>query len=316
MEECKLNFNAPLLSVRRLSSKSAFPARDKQKIVENSPSTRAHTLPSEMNWDQVTEAVAVPFLWEQFPGKAKDGIQHEFQPNKEALGTPRLSPGRVLDLINYPVEGGFENQYVLRPQYSMNDSVTKSNCLNEKISGLEKEDDVFLDALDTLSPTGSFSMNCSVSGSVAKPSGTFSTDPQQMSHFLSAAKAMILKTPRSSRKQGTAPEQRREVREVAVGGRKPVNRYELAIIPHYNHEAHEEKKEDDYNMYKDSRNLSRAAGGLLARLCFMNFMCLLNPVAGLKARTRTSLASTSEVAKPGKATFKKSRSQMVDKVSM
>ncbi|KAG8494530.1 hypothetical protein CXB51_012163 [Gossypium anomalum] len=312
MEECKLNFNAPLLSVRRLSSTSAFSARDKQKIVENSPSTRAHTLPSEVSWDQVTEAVAVPFVWEQFPGKAKGGIQHEFQPNKEALGTPRLPPGRVLDLIKYPVESEFENQYVLRPQYSMNDNVTKSNCLNEKISGLEK-DDVYLNAHDTLSPTDSFSMNCSVSGSVAKPSGTFSTDPQQMSHFLSAAKAMILKTPRSSRKQCTAPEQRRELREVAVEGRKTVNSYELAIIPHYNHEAHEEKKEDDYNMYKDSRNLSRAAGGLLARLCFMNFMCLLNPVAGLKVRTRSSLASTCEVAKPGKTTFIKSQSQIVDK---
>ncbi|TYI81647.1 hypothetical protein E1A91_D05G167700v1 [Gossypium mustelinum] len=313
MEECKLNFNAPLLSVRRLSSTSTFSARDKQKIVANSPSTRAHTLPSEVSWYQVTEAVAVPFVWEQFPGKAKGGIQHEFQPNKEALGTPRLPPGRVLDLIKYPVESEFENQYVLSPQYSMNDNVTKSNCLNEKISGLEKEDDVYLDALDTLSPTDSFSMNCSVSGSIAKPSGTFSTDPQQMSHFLSAAKAMILKTPRSSRKQCTAPEQRREVREVAVGGRKPVNRYELATIPHYNHEPHEEKKEDDYNMYKDSRNLSRAAGGLLARLCFMNFMCLLNPVAGLKVRTRSSLASTCEVAKPGKTTFIKSQSQIVDK---
>ncbi|KAB2081881.1 hypothetical protein ES319_A05G161200v1 [Gossypium barbadense] len=312
MEECKLNFNAPLLSVRRFSSTSVFSARDKQKIVENSPSTRAHTLPSEVSWDQVTEAVAVPFVWEQFPGKAKGGIRHEFQPNKEALGTPRLPPERVLDLIKSPVESEFENQYVLRPQYSMNDNVTKSNCLNEKISGLEKEDAVYLNALDTLSPKDSFSMNCSVSGSVAKPSGTFSTDPQQMSHFLSAAKAMILKTPRSSRKQCTAPEQRRELREVAVGGRKPVNSYELAIIPHYNHEAHEEKKED-YNMYKDSRNLSRAAGGLLARLCFMNFMCLLNPVAGLKVRTRSSLASTCEVAKPGKTTFIKSQSQIVDK---
>ncbi|XWS12510.1 hypothetical protein CRYUN_Cryun37aG0095400 [Craigia yunnanensis] len=336
MEDRKLNFNAKILSVRRFSATSAFSDRDKQKIIENFPPTTRHTHPfcnSDVSLDQVTEPVAVPFVWEQIPGKAKGGIEHEFQPNKGASGTPRLPPGKVLDVIKYPVGKDFENQNVLRPQtetYSMNDHVTKLDCsnkgMNEKcISESENEDDVYSDALDTLSPTDSFSMNCSISslsglgGPVAKPSGTFSTDPQtrdfMMSRFLPAAKAMTLATPQyASRKQSKAPEQPREVKKVIYRDRKPsVNQYESIIIPHYNQDVDEEETEDEYEEYEDSRNLSRKACGLLPRLCFKNSLCLLNPVPGLKVRAHSSMSSTREVVKPGKATYMKSRSQIVEK---
>ncbi|XP_022739112.1 uncharacterized protein LOC111291570 [Durio zibethinus] len=336
MEERKLNFNAPLLSVRRFSATSSFSNRDKQNIIENSPPTKRHTLPfynSDVSLDQVTEPVAVPFVWEQIPGKAKGGIEHEFQPKKEASGTPRLPPGRVLDVIKYPVEKDFESQNVVRPQnkaYSRNDNVTKLDCsnegMNEKcISDSENDDDAYSDALDTLSPTDSFSMNCSISGlsgsdgTVAKPSRTSSTDPQtwdfMMSRFLPAAKAMTLVTPQyASRKQSMPPEQHREVKKVVVGDRKPpVNQSESIIIPHYNQDVDEEETEDEYNDYEDSGNLSRKACGLLPRLCFKNSLCLLSPVPGLKVRTYSSMSSTLEVAKPGKATYMKSNSQIVEK---
>ncbi|XVF27488.1 hypothetical protein REPUB_Repub14bG0111700 [Reevesia pubescens] len=336
MEERKLNFNAPLLSVRRSSATSAFSGRDKQKKIENTPRTRKHTPPfynSDVSLDQVTEPVAVPFVWEQIPGKVKGGNEHEFQLTKEASGTPRLPPGRVSDVINYPVEKDIENQNVVRPQtetYSMNDHVTKLDCsnegMNEKcISESENDDDVYSDALDTLPPTDSFSMNCSISGlsgsegPVSKPSGTFSTDPQtrdfMMSRFLPAAKAMTLVTPQyASRKQSMAPEHPKEVRKVVVWDRKPpVNQYESIVIPHYNQDVHEEVTEDEYDDNEDSGNLSRTACGLLPRLCFKNSMCLLNPVPGLKVRSHSSMSSTREVAKPGKATYTKSHSQIIEK---
>ncbi|KAK6264604.1 Protein of unknown function DUF688 - like 6 [Theobroma cacao] len=336
MEERKLNFNAPLLSVRRFSATSAFSDRDKQKIVENPCPNRRHTLPfynSDVSLDQVTEPVAVPFVWEQIPGKAKGGIEHESQPNKEASGTPRLPPGRVLDIMKYTVEKEFENQNVVRPQseiYSLNDNVTKLDSSNEGInekciSESETDDDAYSDALDTLSPTDSLSMNCSISGLsgssglVAKPSGTFSTDPQtrdfMMSRFLPAAKAMTLEMPQyASRKQSVAPALPREDKKVVVGDRKPpVNQYESVIIPHYNQDVDEEETEDEYDDYEDSGNLSRKACGLLPRLSFKNSLCLLNPVPGLKVRTHSSMPSTREVAKPSKATYMKSHSQIIEK---
>ncbi|KAE8700544.1 hypothetical protein F3Y22_tig00110556pilonHSYRG00270 [Hibiscus syriacus] len=64
MEEGKLNFNAQLLSVRRLSSAHSLLASDEQKIVENSSCTREDIFPSnnsDVNWDHVKDPFAVPF---------------------------------------------------------------------------------------------------------------------------------------------------------------------------------------------------------------------------------------------------------------
>ncbi|KAE8659664.1 Abscisic acid receptor PYL5 [Hibiscus syriacus] len=178
-------------------------ASDKQKIVEKSSYTRAHILSSnnsDVSLDQVTEPVAVPFVWEQIPGKANVSPQHEFQPNKEASVIPKLPPGRVSHVIKYHVERESGNQYVLRPPQSMNDNVSGLDCSNEGmtekyISELEDEDDVYSDV-----QTDSFFTNCSISGPVAKASGTFSTDHQQLSRTLPAARAMTLKTPHASTK--------------------------------------------------------------------------------------------------------------------
>ncbi|OMO76216.1 hypothetical protein CCACVL1_15829 [Corchorus capsularis] len=341
MEERKLNFNAPLLSVRRFSATSAVSDRAKQKKIEKSPPNRRHTFTScnsSVIMEQVTEPVAVPFMWEQIPGKAKDGIEHESQPGKEDSGTPRIPPGRVWDIVKYPVEKEVDNQIVVKPQigtYSQNDNVAKLDCSNKGINGQcipesdHEDDDVYSDALDTLSQTDSVSMNCSVnslstgSGSpVAKPSGTFSTDPQtrdfMMSRFLPAAKAMTLETPQyaSRKQQSIAPEQPREVKTLVVAERKPtvVNHNQSIIIPHYDQDLEQEETEDEYDDYgEDSGNLSRKACGLLPRLCFKTSMCLLNPVPGLKVRTHSPVSSTREVPKPGKATYMKSHSQILEK---
>ncbi|XVF87327.1 hypothetical protein PTKIN_Ptkin18bG0111200 [Pterospermum kingtungense] len=335
MEERKLNFNAPLLSVRRFSS-PARSDRDKQKIIKKYPPTKQYTFPlynTDGSLDQVTEPVAVPFVWEQMPGKAKGEIENDFQPKKEASsGTSRLLPGRVFDAVKYPVE--FENQNVIRPQtetYSTNDNVTKLDCsiegMNEKyILESENDDDVYSDALETLSPTNSFSMSCSISdlsgsgGPIAKPSGTFCTDPQtrdfMMSRFLPAAKAMTLETPQyASRKQSMAPEQPREVKKVVVKDKKPpVNQYESIVIPHYNdQDVDEEETEDEYDDYEYSGNLPGKACGLLPQFCFKNSLCLLNPVPGLRVRTHSPKPSAREDAKAGKFTHMKSRSQILEK---
>ncbi|GMI77677.1 hypothetical protein like AT1G29240 [Hibiscus trionum] len=326
MEERKLNFDAPLLSVRRFSRTSSVRDRNKQNNVENPPPTAS--------LDQVTEPVAVPFVWEQIPGKAKGGVEHEFEPDKEVSGTPRLPPGRISKVLKCPVEEECVNQGVVRPQtemYDVNDNVSRLDYLNEGmnekcVSEPDNDDGVYSDALDTLSPTDSFSMNCSTTGlsasdgPVGKPSGTFSTDPQtqdfMLQRFLPAARAMTLDTPKyGSRKQSVAPEHPREVKTMVVGDRKsPANQYETAIVPYYHQDVDEEETEDEYDEdYQDSSNLSRNACGLLPRLCFKSSMGLLNPVPGLKLRTHSSMSSTRDIVKPRKATYSKSRSQMVEK---
>ncbi|KAL4289998.1 hypothetical protein GQ457_14G009180 [Hibiscus cannabinus] len=339
MEERKLNFDAPLLSVRRFSRTSSFQHRNKQTKVENPHPVAQYALPwycSDACSDQVTEPVAVPFVWEQIPGKAKGGVEHEFEPDKEALCTPRLPPGRISKVLKCPGEEECVNQGVVRPQtetYDVNDNVSRLDCLNEGmnekcVSESDNGDDVYSDALDTLSPTDSYSMNCSTTGlsgsdgPAAKPSGKFSRDPQtqdfMLRRFLPAARAMTLETPKyASRKQSVAPEQPREVKKVVVGDIKsPVSRYESAIVPYCHQDVDEEETEDesdDDDDYQDPGNLSRKACGLLPRLCFKSSLGLLNPVPGLKLRAHSSMPCTRETVKPRKATYSKSRSQIVEK---
>ncbi|KAE8674250.1 Xylem bark cysteine peptidase 3 isoform 1 [Hibiscus syriacus] len=268
MEERKLNFNAPLLSVRRFSGTSSFQDRNKQNKFENPPPTARFALPwhcPDASSDQVKEPVAVPFVWEQIPGKAKGSVELEFEPFKEALGIPRLPPGRISKVVKCPVA-----------------VLWRKNCLNEKcVSGSDNDDDVYSDALDTL--TDAFSMNCSISGL----SG--SDGPR----FLPAAMAVTLETPKYAlRKQSVAPEQPTEAKKAVIADRKPpVNSYESAIVPYYNWDAEqEEETEDEFDGYQDTGNLSRKACGLLPRLCFKSSHGLLYPVPGLKVRSHSSMS--------------------------
>ncbi|KAJ6738289.1 N-METHYLTRANSFERASE putative (DUF688)-RELATED [Salix koriyanagi] len=99
MAERKLNLNAPLLSVRRFSN-IATSDEAKTKKLENSRLNRRHTLPPykpDTSLDQVTEPVAVPFHWEQIPGRAKDNSAEQPKVVEEASATPKVPPRRSLD---------------------------------------------------------------------------------------------------------------------------------------------------------------------------------------------------------------------------
>ncbi|XP_044497694.1 uncharacterized protein LOC123219776 [Mangifera indica] len=328
MEERRLNFNAPLLSVRRFATSVASSEGKNGKRIEDSRLNRRYTIPfykSDLSLEQVTEPVAVPFLWEQTPGQPKDGGP-ETQQLEEASVTPRLPPQRNLDIIKYPSEKEVEDRPKIE-SCSLIDSVTRYDCSKEENEEKEKlyledHDEIYSDALDALSPTDSFSMNCSVSGvsgsdgQVINLSGTFSTDSQtrdfMMSRFLPAAKAMALEPPHyASRRQPIAVEQPRQVLKLVPEDRKsPVN--ESIVIQHYGEDAvaDEEESEDEVD---DSGNLSSRGCGLFPRLCLNKSFCLLNPVPGLKVRTHSSMSSTSEVRKSGKATYAESHGQTINK---
>ncbi|KAG6641389.1 hypothetical protein I3843_09G070000 [Carya illinoinensis] len=319
MGERKLNFNAPLLSVRRFASPSASEDRRNRKIIENPLPNRQLTLPfyrSEFDLEQVTEPVAVPFRWERIPGRAKDSSGPGPQPPEEASVTPRLPPARFINAIKTPLEKECYNADRLRCQVepnSLNDKECSKEGINEKGDlDLEDDDDVYSDAQDTLSPTDSFSMNYSASGLSGsdgpdvKPSGTFSTDPQtrdfMLSRFLPAARAMALEPPQySSRKQGAPLEQPRKVERVVSEDRRLLlYQNQSDIIPLSGQNKEEEQSEDEDNEFDDPGYNSAKGCGLFPRLCFKNSLSLLSPVPGMKLRTLTPVRSTRDVVRPGK----------------
>ncbi|KAI3764896.1 hypothetical protein L2E82_14913 [Cichorium intybus] len=76
MDEKQLDLNAPLLSVRRLSTTSANVEALSSNFSRKSRPTRQQSLPvPRSQWEpepEDTKPAAIPFIWEQIPGKAKD----------------------------------------------------------------------------------------------------------------------------------------------------------------------------------------------------------------------------------------------------
>lgn len=395
MAERKLNLNAPLLSVRRISNIATTSDGAKTKKLENSRLNRRHALPPykpDTSLDQVTEPVAVPFHWEQIPGRAKDNSMEPPKVAEEASVTPKVPPRRSLDSVRHhkgkrepkvPKEASVKplissrrvldavkhqkekpepkvpkqasvtqrnpprkvldpakhqkekksnDQSLSRPKaeaYSFNKNVRKLDYSREgpnAKSGLNSDDDdVYSDALDTLSPTDSISMNCSASGvsgfdvPVVKPSGTFSKDQQtrdfMMSRFLPAAKAMALEPAHhASRKQPVVVEQLRQITKVVHGNRTPPpSKSQSIIISNYGQDIEEKESEDENDGYEGPGNISTKACGWFPRLCFKNSLGLLNPIPGLKLRTQASMSSTNDVEKLSRASPSRSVSQIVKK---
>ncbi|KAK7302949.1 hypothetical protein RJT34_13846 [Clitoria ternatea] len=336
MAERKLNINAPLMSVRRSSATPPSLTEAKKKILE-----KRHTLQyykSDMAMDQVTEPVAVPFNWEHIPGRRK-GNNGGSEPQPLPKGTsssitpsPRLPPGKLTNATKQPLEKECKVPNKLKSSNkskSFNVSVAKIDCDKERKAEkivesrrsnvMEEEDDddddgVYSDALEALSATESFSVNCSVSGVSGldnlgtKKFGTFSTDQQtrdfMMSRFLPAAKAMTLQPPQySSKKQSVLVEQQpRDVSKLVREEKKPLpNKHTTSVIPFVGH-CQEEESEDEVNDYEcdNSANFTAKGCGLLPQLHVRNSLCLLNPVAGMKIKDQVPLPSANEAVKPDK----------------
>lgn len=333
MSERKLNINAPLMSVRRSSATSPSLTEARKKILE-----KRHTLAcnkSDMSLDQVTEPVAVPFNWERIPGRCKSnkgGSEPQLPKNPSTTQIPKLPPGKSINSTKQPLE---KESKVANKFSSSNKSKSFSSSMVNidadrerkaernvertrfKDVNEEVEEDVYSDALQTLSPTESYSMNCSVSGvsgldtldANAKKFGNFSTDQQtrdfMMNRFLPAAKAMTLQPPQySSKKQSVLVEQQpRDVNKLVREAKKPLpNQYSTDIVPYTGHCQEELKEsEDDDDDYDNPVSFSGKGCGILPNLHIRNSLCLLNPVAGMKMKNQVPLSSTNEVGKPNKS---------------
>ncbi|XP_051129078.1 uncharacterized protein LOC127249993 [Andrographis paniculata] len=335
MEKRQLDFNAPILSARRYSSPSRSTELVPRKAPEKANPDRQQSLPAnKFGWEneEVTKPAAVPFHWEQIPGRPKDELSSQAPTPEE---TPRLPPARVSDAIRrnsgesprLPSGRGSGQSRYNSGERSVDHNVQKSQVesfsyadhamllekLNESLnckdeSDSESEDDAYSDALDTLSVGESHSVNYSVSGlsgyhsSGVKPAGTFCVDEQtrdlMMNRFLPAAKAAVVETPQYVAKKSQVANVETKVVRKAVSGEitKPLSKENVSnTLPYYSQYIDYTESEDDDQDHKIPVKKPGKVWGILPRFCVKNSLCLLNPLPVMKSRPRPPTPPTPHV---------------------
>lgn len=314
MTKNQLDFNAPLLSVRKIASSLTPNERANKKMVDKVPPNRQQSLPvKKSDWELsgLTKPVAVPFVWEQTPGRPKDDNEARINPRVERSSSPRLPPGRLPETVRFysgerprthniyrsPAEG-----LPWMDHAALLDSLVESIYTRDR----ESEDDAYSDASETMSPTESLSLNCSVSGlsghqsSDLQPSGTFSIDSQtrdfMMSRFLPAAKAVVLETPQYVHKKPVSAEQPMPVKKLVPVERKPsVKPLESNPVSYYSSYPADVGSETEDDVSENPHKKPSKGWKFFPRICVKNSLCLLNPLPGLKVKTRAPTPSAQAV---------------------
>ncbi|XP_047331321.1 uncharacterized protein LOC124934867 [Impatiens glandulifera] len=281
MEKKQLHLDRPLLSVRRIPSQLPDEWGTKKNIPPRLNSAPLYT--PEKDLTRVSKPGAVPFFWEKIPGRPKEEQEAvESESPVESASTPRL-----LDERNLMKK---KSQVAATSPYDSNQ---------------ESADEMYSDALETRSPTESFSFDCSLSGlsgnGSAEPrsSRTFSTDLQtrdfMMMRFLPAAKAMVIDPPQYvSRKhsgqlsgpldQPKQPEKIAEQRKPSPPTTKPNNPNTSLQKQNQETEDPETDHNDDDDNCIDSIKKPAKLRGLFAKIRKINSLCLLKQIPGLKSR--------------------------------
>ncbi|KAH7844323.1 hypothetical protein Vadar_026848 [Vaccinium darrowii] len=172
MEEKQLNFNRPLLSVRRIPSKVSTEKDDKKMTGKSLPSIPPRpSYKSELKSSPVRKPGTVPFVWEQSPGKPKD--ENHIQPCNPII--PQPPPGRILkatpsvpEKVHEKEASSSVEEYAMQNGYG--EEYTMQNWYGEA---------AYVDARDTLTRTDLFFLTCTLSGlkgPKVEPSRTFSAD--------------------------------------------------------------------------------------------------------------------------------------------
>ncbi|XP_031504662.1 uncharacterized protein LOC116267196 [Nymphaea colorata] len=102
MEEKQLDFNAPLLSVRRHAAAAATASasvRSSGREWKSGEASERNLSPpaykTELKSGPVRDSGAVPFVWEQIPGRPKVTSVHGSSSPKRPAPAPRLPPGKL-----------------------------------------------------------------------------------------------------------------------------------------------------------------------------------------------------------------------------
>lgn len=286
-----IDFNAPLLSVRvnRKTKEAPRPVRN----------LSLPSLKSDWELTKVAKPAAVPFIWEQTPGRPKNVSTNQSLSPPERSGSPVFPPGRTFDNKKRVSGEQFEDTNVCRTASHMNEDVKYLDMCNQSAGSLS-DDEAYSDALDTLLESESISWNCSVSGlsghdgPYARSTSSFSADPQtreiMMTRFLPAARAMAVK--KGSKKQTIASELPKHVKKVLSGELRPVlEKYGSNTAIHQSRYKGSVASEDEDDEFFDRGRKSIKACGLLPRLCVKNSLFLLDPVPRMKSRAQSPIPS-------------------------
>ncbi|KAL0306797.1 UNVERIFIED_CONTAM: hypothetical protein Sradi_6097000 [Sesamum radiatum] len=316
MEDKKLNLNQPLLSVRRHSPMLNTQKLDERKVDSARPvMARIPHYRSELKSGPVGNPGAVPFQWEQAPGQPKEEIKTQTRNCSRPPISPKLPPGKCPKANSCLVSPSTNDNKIQDLNIHCDSQIALSLDENIKDFGSSRETieegkssdsrdcgEAYVDALDTLSRTESFSLNCTTSGLTgmddldAKTSGICTTDPQTQDKFLSAAKGVGSKTPQC------APQKQSVVGKQPQQFKKIVKQDEAAIqcgpsfAKHYSHHRNNEdetEEEESYD-YCHNGNLS-AVCCLLPRLCLNSSVCILNPVTAMSMATRLRISPANRI---------------------
>lgn len=317
MDDKQLDFNQPLLSVRRFSSTPIAELDDKMKadnVLHRIPPHPSYK--SELKSGPIRSPGAVPFLWEQFPGRPKDESKLQNRPPV----APKLPPGRITNVKQVILEKDSENPSLTRSQkvnglssHQQNvlcldkDENKDGSCKNEKDEeSCESEDgdEAYVDALDTLSRSESFFLNCSLSGlseldgAGPEPSGTFSMDVQtrdfMMGRFLPAAKAVASETPQHSSRRQPLELPKQVTKVISRDKQPPSYQYRPGSLQNYTQYEGEGESDDEDDDHDEPEDLSVKMCGMFPR--FKGSLCLLNPIPGMRGKSRIHMQAKSSYA--------------------
>ncbi|KAH9309011.1 hypothetical protein KI387_036922, partial [Taxus chinensis] len=120
----QLDFNAPLMSVRRISGSPT-----ENEMVDGRSDSSNKSIPPVYNSDLKSGPLrnpgTVPFVWEQSPGRPKDDEHVKANHNSPGPRTPRLPPGRSLPVKQSSIE---------TPEVTSNGDVKTNNEQRNRLS--------------------------------------------------------------------------------------------------------------------------------------------------------------------------------------
>lgn len=309
MEEKQLNLDAPLLSLRRYIPITTSEGRAEEKVSKVVPHVGPFPPPykSDIKSGPVRKAGSVPFVWEQTPGKPKDGGEYLTQNSKLATQVPNLPPGwkwgaqkQKQQLHSAESVGEKDHQYPVHKTETCNleyellsESSRSGEIYKENLHSDDDNGDAeFSDARDTFSRTESSYVNCSLSGlssldnSQLKSKRNLSTESEMrdfmIGRFLPAAKAVASEATPFATKQPSKPRDTTRNLSIVTTNSIPVAYQKSPLnvrqqAPIYGDDSEED---EDYDM---SDYISAKACGLLPRFCLKSSSCLLNPLPFVKA---------------------------------
>lgn len=327
MEKKQLNFNVPLLSVRRNACISGASNEPNKKKDKRSQPLRQRSVPTDQlnkELDEVTKPGAVPFIWEQMPGRTKSEWSGEIETPKRSLSTPRLPPGRLRDgsrrnsgerPIDYDTQRSNFEVLTLSDHAALVESL-RASIFDNGNPDLEHEDDVFSDATDTLSPAESMSINCSASGvsslevASTRSSVRSSIVEKQakefmMSRFLHAAKAVALETPQYDPKQKfVVPEMPKQMKKIVAKERNRLldqKSWSNLVLAHYqpseNIESEAGDEENDARSKRSGKAWTSFLPRIVPRLCAKKSLCMLNPLPGLRTKPPSPKSPANDISR-------------------